>query len=100
MSPPDNLVLHHKTTVSLAISSDGVDDDARWLPAWRFALHSSENGSSSPFHTLSNRLEAVVNLLYLVRLDRNNAGKVLGWVELADEELQQIAKILRDHFDH
>jgi hypothetical protein len=40
-------------------------------------------------------LEAVVNLLYLIRLDRNNPAKVLGWVELADEQVRQVAEILQ-----
>lgn len=64
-------------------------------------MQSPENGRISAFRILlSNRVEAVVNLVYLVRLDRDNPEKVLGWMDLADEQLKQIAEILRDHFDH
>lgn len=64
-------------------------------------MQSPNNGTPSALRILlSNRLEAVVNLVYLVRLDRDDPDKVLGWVELADDQLQQIAVILRDHFEH
>ena len=59
-------------------------------------MQSPENGGTSALALLSNRLEAVINLLYLVRLDRNDPDKVLEWVNLADEQLKQIAEMLQD----
>lgn len=60
-------------------------------------MQSPENGRSIDSHNLSNRLEAVVNLLYLIRQERNYPSKVLGWVELADEQVTQITEILRPY---
>jgi len=60
----------------------------------------SPDGRPAALHALSNRLEELVNLLYLVRLDRDNPKKVLEWVNLADAQLKQTAQILRDHFEH
>jgi hypothetical protein len=60
----------------------------------------SLDGRPAASHALSNRLEELVNLLYLVRLDRKDPKKVLEWVNLADAQLQQVAQILQDHFNH
>jgi hypothetical protein len=44
---------------------------------------------------LTNPFETVVNFLYLIREDRNDADQVLRWVDLADVQLRKIGEILR-----
>ncbi|WP_433972067.1 hypothetical protein [Tunturiibacter lichenicola] len=44
---------------------------------------------------LANALEALVNLLYLIRIDRNYPDKVLQWVEMADDQSRRMESILQ-----
>jgi len=44
---------------------------------------------------LTNPFETVVNFLYLIRVDRNDAHQVLRWVDLADVQLRKIGEIVR-----
>jgi hypothetical protein len=49
-------------------------------------------------HELNNALEAAINLIYLIRADRSDPKKVLEWAELADTQLQRIAKVISGRF--
>jgi hypothetical protein len=42
---------------------------------------------------LGNALEALVNVLYLIRADRCDPSKVLQWVRMADAQLNRTAQI-------
>jgi hypothetical protein len=44
---------------------------------------------------LANTLEALMNLLYLIRIDRNYPDKVLQWVEMADGQSKRMESILQ-----
>jgi hypothetical protein len=45
---------------------------------------------------LKNGLEALVNLLYLIREDRKYPARVLRWVETSDVETKRMAQILSE----
>lgn len=45
---------------------------------------------------LKNGLEALVNLLYLIREDREYPYKVLRWVDTADIETERMAQVLSE----
>lgn len=45
---------------------------------------------------LKNGLEALVNLLYLIRQEREYPYKVLRWLELADAQTNRMAQVLRE----
>jgi hypothetical protein len=44
---------------------------------------------------LGNALEAMVNALYLIRVDCGDPARVLQWVEMADHQLQRMDSILQ-----
>jgi hypothetical protein len=44
---------------------------------------------------LANTLEALANLLYLIRLDRNSPDQVLHWVDMADGQSERMESILQ-----
>ena len=44
---------------------------------------------------MANTLEALVNLLYLIRLDRHYPDKVLQWVQMADVQSERMESILQ-----
>jgi hypothetical protein len=44
---------------------------------------------------LGNALEAMVNTLYLLRVDCGDPARVLQWVEMADRQLQRMDSILQ-----
>lgn len=44
---------------------------------------------------LGNALEALMNVLYLIRLDRHSPGRVLQWIEMADGQSKRMESILR-----
>jgi hypothetical protein len=44
---------------------------------------------------LANGLEALMNLLYLIRIDRNYPDKVLQWVEMADGQSKRMESMLQ-----
>jgi hypothetical protein len=50
-------------------------------------------------HDMDNALEAAVNLVYLIRADRHDPEKVRQWADLADSQLQRIAKIVSSRLD-
>jgi hypothetical protein len=54
---------------------------------------SSDNGVSDS-HELGNALEAAINLVYLIRADRSDPNRVREWADLADAQLQRIARIV------
>ena len=57
--------------------------------------HDGDNGNSQEaFKELGNALEALVNVLYLIRLDRKNPAGVLEWVEMAETQTGRMGKIL------
>jgi len=43
----------------------------------------------------ANMLEALVNLLYLIRLDRHYPDRVLRWVEMAGVQSERMESILQ-----
>jgi hypothetical protein len=43
---------------------------------------------------LKNGLEALVNVLYLIREDRKNPDQVLRWDETADVQTERMAQVL------
>ena len=43
---------------------------------------------------LGNALEALVNVLYLIRLDRRDPARVLEWVEMAEIQTRRMEEIL------
>ena len=45
---------------------------------------------------LKNALEALVNVLYLIREDRDHPSRVLQWVEIADVQAARMASVLGD----
>jgi hypothetical protein len=45
---------------------------------------------------LKNGLEALVNLVYLIKEDRAYSDRVLRWVEMADIETGRMAQVLRE----
>ena len=45
---------------------------------------------------LGNALEALVNVLYLIREDRDHPSRVLQWVEIADVQAARMASVLGD----
>jgi hypothetical protein len=47
---------------------------------------------------LGNALEAMVNALYLIRVDCGDPARVLQWVEMADHQLQRMDSILQVDF--
>jgi hypothetical protein len=47
---------------------------------------------------LGNALEALVNALYLIRVDCSDPARVLQWVEMADHQLQRMDSILQLDF--
>jgi len=46
-------------------------------------------------HEINNPLEAVTNLIYLARVDANNAERVTHYLEIAASELDRVAHITR-----
>lgn len=50
--------------------------------------------AASISHEINNPLEAVTNLLYLVRCDKHLSGEVTGYLESADKELQRVSQIV------
>lgn len=48
---------------------------------------------------LGNALEAMVNVLYLIRQDRHNPDQVLVLTEMADVQLQRMAQVLQRELD-
>jgi hypothetical protein len=44
---------------------------------------------------LANAREALVNLLYLIRIDRHHSDMVLQWVEMADGQSKRMESILQ-----
>jgi hypothetical protein len=44
---------------------------------------------------LSNSLEAVVNLLYLIRIDRHDPDRVLQWVDMAEGQSKRMESTLQ-----
>lgn len=42
---------------------------------------------------LGNGLEALVNVLYLIRADRGDPSKVLQWVGMANGQLNRMAQV-------
>ena len=50
--------------------------------------------AASISHEINNPLEAVTNLLYLVRCDKNLAPDVCGYLDAADKELARVSQIV------
>jgi signal transduction histidine kinase len=73
------------------VSHCDVDAATGWLPLQELEPLKTRSVS----HELTNPFETVVNFLYLIREDRNDAEQVLRWVDLADVQLRKIAEILR-----
>ena len=48
---------------------------------------------------LRNALEAVVNVLYLIRQDRHNPNRVLVLTEMADAQLERMTQVLQRELD-
>lgn len=48
---------------------------------------------------LGNALEAMVNVLYLIRQDRHNPDRVLALTEMADVQLGRMAQVLQRELD-
>jgi hypothetical protein len=48
---------------------------------------------------LRNALEALVNVVYLIRHDRHDPNRVLVLTEMADAELQRMAQVLQRELD-
>jgi hypothetical protein len=48
---------------------------------------------------LGNALEALVNVVYLIRHDRHDPNRVLVLTEMADAELQRMAQVLQREMD-
>ena len=48
---------------------------------------------------LRNALEAVVNVLYLIRQDRHNPNRVLVLTEMADVQLERMTQVLQRELD-
>jgi hypothetical protein len=44
---------------------------------------------------LANTIEALVNLLYLIRIDRHDPEKVLQWVDMAEGQAKRMGSILQ-----
>jgi hypothetical protein len=63
------------------------------LTPWGNLAMFSDNGIAVS-HELSNALEAATNLIYLIRIGRRDPAKVLEWAQLADSQLQRMAKIV------
>ena len=51
--------------------------------------------ASSIAHEINNPLEAVMNVLYLARSEPGCSDVLLGYLDLADEELQRVAHVTR-----
>lgn len=66
------------------------------LASWENILSSHrDNGDRrDALLELGNALEALVNVLYLIRLDRNGPARVLEWVEMAETQTERMEKIL------
>jgi hypothetical protein len=53
-----------------------------------------DNGNGrEALQELGNALEALVNVLYLIRLDRRDPARVLEWVELAEIQTRRMEGI-------
>jgi hypothetical protein len=48
---------------------------------------------------LGNALEAMVNVLYLIRQDRHNPDRVQVLTEMADAQLERMAQVLQRELD-
>jgi hypothetical protein len=48
---------------------------------------------------LGNALEAMVNVLYLIRQDRHNPDRVHVLTEMADVQLERMAQVLQRELD-
>jgi len=47
-------------------------------------------------HELSNALDAVINLVYLIRLDPSNTAKVTEWAAMTEIQLQRMVRLHLD----
>jgi hypothetical protein len=60
-------------------------------------LCDDENGNRrDASHELRNSLEALVNVLYLIRIDRKDPARVLEWVEMAEIQTKRAEKVLEE----
>ena len=48
---------------------------------------------------LGNALEALINVLYLIRQDRHNPARVLTLIETANVQLERITRVLQRELD-
>jgi hypothetical protein len=56
-----------------------------------------DNGQAAS-DELSNAVEIAMNLVYLIRADYEDPQKVMRWAEMAESQLQRVAKIVSGRF--
>ena len=59
----------------------------------------SDNKRIEGLGELGNALEAMVNVLYLIRQDRRHPDRVLVLIEMADVQLGRMALVLQRELD-
>jgi len=65
-----------------------------WSDGLERLAMSIKNGFESSGE-MKNALEALVNVLYLIREDRHQPLRVLEWVEIADAQTERMANAVR-----
>ena len=73
-----------------------MNDEFLMVPTYGAAMGNSENDRCAQvIREMTNPLEAVVNLLYLIKHDRNDAKAVLRHVEIADSQARCLIDIVQ-----
>jgi len=83
--PSDGMVLYVRNTTATRLTEQALRRAEQLAAAGRLA--------ASIAHEINNPLEAVTNLLFLVKLDDSIGGSTRNLLEVADRELQRLSHI-------